>query len=46
MPMYGKVHWVFEVFFWLHRKADIFDIMMLLKDLDAPRSFAMPFFRM
>ena len=45
--MYGKVLWVFEVFFWLHRKAENFDMMiMLLKVLDAPISFGVPFFRM
>jgi hypothetical protein len=45
MQMYGKVQWVFEVFFWLHRKAENFDTMiMLLKVLGAPISFAIPFF--
>jgi hypothetical protein len=46
MPMYGKVYWLFEVFFWLHKKADNFDMMVSLIDLDAPLPFAMPFFRM
>ena len=45
--MYGKVQWVSEVFSWLHRKAENFDMMiMLLKVLGAPISFAIPFFRM
>ena len=43
--MYGKAQWVFELFFWLHRKAENFDMMiMLLKVLGAPISFAIPSF--